>query len=163
MREVLTCRKPVVRSFRGSERLEVAIRKLNPVLNGWCTYFRVGNTNRVFHKRGLSCTERGAVTAPAEVLHRLARCQEKMELRAPSRPIRTVPDGREGEPSGRIAAQAAGREMIGEPDAEKPKSGSMRGAGNARQRNAPVPTLPQALGWGFEDIELTFGQFDPSI
>ena len=26
------------------------IRKLNPVLNGWCTYFRVGNSNRTFHK-----------------------------------------------------------------------------------------------------------------
>jgi RNA-directed DNA polymerase len=42
--------RDVVRSFRGSERLEVVIRKLNPVLNGWCTYFRVGNSNRVFHK-----------------------------------------------------------------------------------------------------------------
>jgi hypothetical protein len=28
----------------------VVIRKLNPVLNGWCTYFRVGNSNRTFHK-----------------------------------------------------------------------------------------------------------------
>ena len=26
------------------------IRKLNPILNGWCTYFRVGNSNRIFHK-----------------------------------------------------------------------------------------------------------------
>jgi hypothetical protein len=26
------------------------IQKLNPVLNGWCTYFRVGNSNRTFHK-----------------------------------------------------------------------------------------------------------------
>lgn len=25
-------------------------RKLNPVLIGWCTYFRVGNSNRVFHE-----------------------------------------------------------------------------------------------------------------
>ena len=42
--------REVVRSFRGSERLEAVIRKLNPVLNGWCTYFRVGNSNRVFHE-----------------------------------------------------------------------------------------------------------------
>ena len=42
--------REVVRSFRSSERLEVVIRKLNPVLNGWCTYFRVGNSNRVFHQ-----------------------------------------------------------------------------------------------------------------
>jgi len=35
--------------LRSSERLDVVIRKLNPVLNGWCTYFRVGNSNRVFH------------------------------------------------------------------------------------------------------------------
>ena len=42
--------RDTVRSFRSSERLDVVIRKLNPVLNGWCTYFRVGNSNRVFHK-----------------------------------------------------------------------------------------------------------------
>jgi len=42
--------REVVRSFRGSARLEAVIQKLNPVLNGWCTYFRVGNSNRVFHK-----------------------------------------------------------------------------------------------------------------
>lgn len=26
------------------------VRKLNPILIGWCTYFRVGNSNRVFHQ-----------------------------------------------------------------------------------------------------------------
>jgi hypothetical protein len=26
------------------------IRKLNPTLNGWCTYYRVGNSNRIFHQ-----------------------------------------------------------------------------------------------------------------
>jgi group II intron reverse transcriptase/maturase len=41
--------REVVRSFRSNERLDVVIRKLNPVLIGWCTYFRVGNSNRVFH------------------------------------------------------------------------------------------------------------------
>jgi len=41
--------RQTVRSFRSSERLDVVVRKLNPVLNGWCTYFRVGNSNRVFH------------------------------------------------------------------------------------------------------------------
>ncbi len=38
-----------VRSFRSSEPLAVVIRALNPVLWGWCTYFRVGHSNRVFH------------------------------------------------------------------------------------------------------------------
>jgi hypothetical protein len=28
----------------------MVIQKLNPVLNGWCTYFRVGNSNWTFHK-----------------------------------------------------------------------------------------------------------------
>ncbi|MFN7926171.1 MAG: group II intron reverse transcriptase/maturase [Bryobacteraceae bacterium] len=42
--------REVVRSFPSSERLDVVIQKLNPVLNGWCTYFRVGNSNRVFHE-----------------------------------------------------------------------------------------------------------------
>lgn len=41
--------RQVTRSFRSSDRLDVVIKKLNPVLNGWCTYFRVGNSNRVFH------------------------------------------------------------------------------------------------------------------
>ncbi len=39
-----------VRSFRSSERLDVVVKALNPVLWGWCTYFRVGHSNRVFHK-----------------------------------------------------------------------------------------------------------------
>ena len=38
------------RSFQSSERLEVVLKGLNPVLTGWCTYFRVGHSNRVFHK-----------------------------------------------------------------------------------------------------------------
>lgn len=41
--------RQTVRSFRSSERLDVVVQNLNPVLNGWCTYFRVGNSNRVFH------------------------------------------------------------------------------------------------------------------
>lgn len=42
--------REVVRSFPSSERLDVVIKKLNPVLIGWCTYFRVGNSSRVFHE-----------------------------------------------------------------------------------------------------------------
>jgi RNA-directed DNA polymerase len=42
--------REVVRSVRGGESLNVVVGKLNPVLNGWCTYFRVGNSNRVFHE-----------------------------------------------------------------------------------------------------------------
>jgi len=42
--------REVVRSFPSSESVGVVIRKLNPVLNGWCTYFRAGNSNRVFHE-----------------------------------------------------------------------------------------------------------------
>jgi group II intron reverse transcriptase/maturase len=41
--------RQTVRSFRSSEPLDVVVRALNPVLNGWCTYFRVANSNRVFH------------------------------------------------------------------------------------------------------------------
>ena len=40
----------VVRSFPSNGRVDLVIRKLNPILNGWCTYFRVGNSNRTFHK-----------------------------------------------------------------------------------------------------------------
>jgi len=42
--------REVTRSIPSNKCLTVVIRKLNPVLIGWCTYFRVGNSNRVFHK-----------------------------------------------------------------------------------------------------------------
>jgi group II intron reverse transcriptase/maturase len=42
--------REVVRALPGSARLGAVIAALNPVLIGWCTYFRVGNSNRVFHK-----------------------------------------------------------------------------------------------------------------
>lgn len=42
--------REVVRSFPSSASIGEVIQKLNPILNGWCTYFRVGNSNRVFHK-----------------------------------------------------------------------------------------------------------------
>lgn len=42
--------REVVRSFPGSASVGEVIRKLNPILNGWCTYFRVGNSNRIFHQ-----------------------------------------------------------------------------------------------------------------
>jgi RNA-directed DNA polymerase len=42
--------REVVRSFPSSASVGEVIRKLNPILNGWCTYFRVGNSNRIFHQ-----------------------------------------------------------------------------------------------------------------
>ncbi|CAG0943339.1 Group II intron-encoded protein LtrA [Anaerolineae bacterium] len=42
--------REVVRSIPSNEPLPEVVRKLNPVLIGWCTYFRVGNSNRAFHK-----------------------------------------------------------------------------------------------------------------
>jgi group II intron reverse transcriptase/maturase len=42
--------RSVARSVPSSERLDTVIAKLNPVLNGWCTYFRAGNSNRAFHE-----------------------------------------------------------------------------------------------------------------
>ncbi|MBM3804949.1 MAG: group II intron reverse transcriptase/maturase [Acidimicrobiia bacterium] len=42
--------REVVRSFPPNGSIGQVIQKLNPILNGWCTYFRVGNSNRVFHK-----------------------------------------------------------------------------------------------------------------
>lgn len=42
--------RDTVRSVPGTARLTDVIGRLNPVLNGWCTYFRVGHSNRVFHK-----------------------------------------------------------------------------------------------------------------
>jgi len=42
--------REVVRSFSSNGPVDMMIQKLNPILNGWCTYFRVGNSNRTFHK-----------------------------------------------------------------------------------------------------------------
>ncbi len=41
--------REVVRSFPSNGKVGEVIQKLNPTLNGWCTYFRVGNSNRTFH------------------------------------------------------------------------------------------------------------------
>jgi len=42
--------REVVRSVPSNGRVSAVIQKLNPVLRGWCTYFRVGNSNRTFQK-----------------------------------------------------------------------------------------------------------------
>ena len=42
--------RQTTRSIPSSQGLDVVIRKLHPILNGWCTYFRAGHSNRVFHK-----------------------------------------------------------------------------------------------------------------
>ena len=42
--------REVVRSFPSDRQVDEVIQRLQPVLNGWCTYFRVGNSNRTFHK-----------------------------------------------------------------------------------------------------------------
>jgi group II intron reverse transcriptase/maturase len=42
--------REAVRSFPSNRPVGEVIRKLNPILIGWCTYFRVGNSNRTFHK-----------------------------------------------------------------------------------------------------------------
>jgi len=42
--------REVVRSFPSTTSIGEVIRKSNPILNGRCTYFRVGDWNRIFHK-----------------------------------------------------------------------------------------------------------------
>jgi RNA-directed DNA polymerase len=42
--------REVVRSIPSNGPVGLVVAKLNPVLNGWCTYFRVGNSNRTFHQ-----------------------------------------------------------------------------------------------------------------
>jgi group II intron reverse transcriptase/maturase len=42
--------RETIRSVPRSDSLHAVIKRLNPVLVGWCTYFRVGNSNRTFHK-----------------------------------------------------------------------------------------------------------------
>ena len=42
--------RKVVRLFPSSASIGDVIWRLNLTLNGWFTYFRVGNSNRVFHK-----------------------------------------------------------------------------------------------------------------
>lgn len=42
--------RETVRAVPSCARLVDVVARLKPVLVGWCTYFRVGNSNRVFHK-----------------------------------------------------------------------------------------------------------------
>lgn len=49
VKTVLERARQTVRSFASDSKLSEVIKMLNRVLIGWCTYFRVGNSNRVFH------------------------------------------------------------------------------------------------------------------
>lgn len=42
--------RATVRSIPSNASLRTVIRSVNPILIGWCTYFRVANSNRVFHE-----------------------------------------------------------------------------------------------------------------
>lgn len=42
--------REAVRSFPSNGQVGAVIQQLNPILNGWCTYFLVGCSNRIFHK-----------------------------------------------------------------------------------------------------------------
>ena len=76
--------REVVRSFPSNGPLDEVIRKLNRVLNGWCTYFRVGNSNRVFHEVDWIVQGPIAVMASTQIPVLLANCQEKMGISIPS-------------------------------------------------------------------------------
>ena len=75
--------REVVRSIPQKRTIGEVIRKLHPILNGWCTYFRVGNSNRVFHRDRLGRAERAAVMAPTQTPMQLAVCPEALELSVP--------------------------------------------------------------------------------
>lgn len=108
-----------VRSVPSAATLSTVIQKLNPVLNGWCTYFRVGNSNRVFHATDWMVARRSAALAAPEASLYLAPCQAAMALSVPSPALPTIPHGRESESPGWFAANAYGDWIVGEPDAGK--------------------------------------------
>ena len=65
-------------------RVDVVIQKLNPVLNGWCTYFRVGNSNRTFHKVDWAVRSELQLWLRRKHQCRLADCSETMGISLPS-------------------------------------------------------------------------------
>lgn len=101
--------REAVRSIPSNGQVGVVIQKLNPILNGWCTYFRVGNSNRTFHKVDW------AVRSELQLwLRRKHQCpwrtaKKRCGYHFLHGPMSAVPHGGKGESSGRIAAQAAGR------------------------------------------------------
>jgi len=58
--------REVVRSLPSNEPVTAVIRKLNPVLNGWCTYFRVGQQQTGRFTSGLGGAKRSAVMASTQ-------------------------------------------------------------------------------------------------
>lgn len=68
--------RQTVRSVPSAGCLDEVVRKLNPVLNGWCTYFRVGHSNRVFHE--IDWMVRGEVQ---QWLRRKHRCSRRTAAR----------------------------------------------------------------------------------
>jgi group II intron reverse transcriptase/maturase len=76
--------REVARSFPSNGSIGMVIERLNPVLNGWCTYFRVGNSNRTFHTVDWAVRSELPVMASAQAPVPLADCQETMGVSLPS-------------------------------------------------------------------------------
>jgi len=101
--------REVGRSFPSSASVGEVIRKLNPVLNGWCTYFRAGNSNRVFHAIDWAVLSELQLWLRRKHSTQLAVSSEALELSVPVQTLSAVSNGRESEPSAWLAAHAAGR------------------------------------------------------
>src|SRR5580704_17200866 len=76
----------------------------------------------------------------------LADCSEAMGISLSSWPMSAVSNGRQGEPSGRIASACRRKKMIGELDAGNPHVQFDEGAqGTCDIAVRQCPTLPQPL------------------
>jgi hypothetical protein len=112
----------------------------------WVVYLFPGRQQQPdFPSDRLGRAERAAVMAPTQTPMQLAVGSEALELSVPVQTVSAVSDGRKGEPSAWLAAHAAGRRWPESWMREIRTFQFDEGAGNVRQRNAPVPYSTGAL------------------
>jgi hypothetical protein len=100
--------REVVRSFPSSASIGEVIRKLNPTFNGWCTYFRVGNSHRVFHKIDWAVLSELQLWLRRKHQRSWRSARKRWNYQFLYQRCRLYPNGRAGEPPPRSAAHAAG-------------------------------------------------------
>jgi hypothetical protein len=131
--------RDAVRSIPSTANLADVVKRLNRILIGWCTYFRVGHSSRVFHK--VDWQVRSEVQLWLRRKYRITwpAAKTALVLRGAASPLQALPHGGQGEPSGGARMNAAGRRRSESRVRENCTHGSMRGSRKRTSRRGTAP------------------------